>query len=279
MKRADHAVAILLALLVSLNTIQAAYADDEVLDVYYRSLTDLNNNEAEQIIMGAIEAYNELEPISIVSMARLDLSSLRILRNAIYALHGYEFGSEDLYDYFSEFAWYDPRYGNVDNQLSNVDRTNIERIRAFEARDWGTKTVQWGEEIVGVWQLGFGLGAGWQDRFVFHGPYQMEFLYSQMSELPMVQGLEGGYSISGEVLLFYVEMVRFYEHSAMCEPDPISGHIWQGTTEVNTAYFERPILLEFPIGPIELDGSFGVPEVTIGGARFYRMQTDPSYPY
>lgn len=63
-----------------------------------------------------------------------DLSpdQLRILRNAIFAIHGYRFKSNDLTDYFSRFDWYIPESSDVTASLSTIEKKNIERIKKFE---------------------------------------------------------------------------------------------------------------------------------------------------
>lgn len=57
---------------------------------------------------------------------------LRIMRNWIYARHGYIFKSQDLKNYFSQFSWYNPRYSDVSSQLSNIERQNVEFIKRHE---------------------------------------------------------------------------------------------------------------------------------------------------
>lgn len=57
---------------------------------------------------------------------------LRILRNEIYARHGYIFNSSDLANYFSAFNWYVPRYKNVDNMLNTNERYNVNLIKSLE---------------------------------------------------------------------------------------------------------------------------------------------------
>lgn len=57
---------------------------------------------------------------------------LRIMRNEIFARYGYIFQSSDLTDYFNNKSWYNPSKSNVDDQLTNVDKANIELISKFE---------------------------------------------------------------------------------------------------------------------------------------------------
>jgi len=55
-------------------------------------------------------------------------STLRIMKNEIFARYGYIFKSEDLKSYFSAKGWYEPRYENVDKYLSKIELHNIEVI-------------------------------------------------------------------------------------------------------------------------------------------------------
>lgn len=57
---------------------------------------------------------------------------LRIMRNWIYARHGYIFKSQDLTEYFSNFPWYEPTSRNVESQLNKTERDNISLIKSFE---------------------------------------------------------------------------------------------------------------------------------------------------
>lgn len=52
-------------------------------------------------------------------------SELRIMRNWIYARHGYIFRSDDLRRYFSQFDWYTPQYHDVSSQLNDIERYNV----------------------------------------------------------------------------------------------------------------------------------------------------------
>ena len=60
------------------------------------------------------------------------IDSLRILRNWIFARHGYKFKSQDLIQYFSQYPWYTPRFDNVNSQLSEIELYNIDLIKKYE---------------------------------------------------------------------------------------------------------------------------------------------------
>jgi hypothetical protein len=67
------------------------------------------------------------------ALAVLSKEELRLLRNTIYAKHGMIFQSNDLTKHFQQFVWYNPKSGNVDALLTDVDKTNIENIQLFES--------------------------------------------------------------------------------------------------------------------------------------------------
>jgi hypothetical protein len=57
---------------------------------------------------------------------------LKIMRNEIFARHGFIFKTNEMKKYFSKQSWYTPKYPNVDNLLSNVEMDNINAIRKYE---------------------------------------------------------------------------------------------------------------------------------------------------
>jgi len=62
----------------------------------------------------------------------MDSWDLIIIRNEIYARHGYIFKSQKLKDYFSKQSWYVPRYDNVESKLSVIEQKNVMFIKSFE---------------------------------------------------------------------------------------------------------------------------------------------------
>lgn len=74
--------------------------------------------------------YTRLSPADLAGLSR---SELRVMRNTIYARHGYKFNSADLRNYFSQFDWYYPVTSVVpDNELSATEKHNINLIKSFE---------------------------------------------------------------------------------------------------------------------------------------------------
>lgn len=62
----------------------------------------------------------------------LSKKELRILRNEIYARHGYIFKSKDLADYFKQFDWYTPISDDVSSSLTAIEHYNVDFIKNHE---------------------------------------------------------------------------------------------------------------------------------------------------
>ena len=65
-------------------------------------------------------------------ISSLNKADLRLLRNIIYARHGYIFKSDDLKIYFSQYPWYSPRYTDVSGMLSGIEKYNVSFIQKYE---------------------------------------------------------------------------------------------------------------------------------------------------
>lgn len=63
----------------------------------------------------------------------LSKSDLRIMRNEIFARHGYIFRTNpDMVTHFNNQSWYSPQYSNVDNMLTEIEKHNISFIKSYE---------------------------------------------------------------------------------------------------------------------------------------------------
>ena len=61
-----------------------------------------------------------------------DAWELRIMRNEIYARHGYIFKLPELNEYFMKQSWYKPVSEDVTNSLTPIEKENIELIKRYE---------------------------------------------------------------------------------------------------------------------------------------------------
>lgn len=70
--------------------------------------------------------------LSIEQLADMSRRDLRILRNTIYARHGYVFKSVLLTDYFQGTDWYKPDSEFTPKRLTSVDTRNVKLIKSVE---------------------------------------------------------------------------------------------------------------------------------------------------
>ncbi|MDR0322450.1 MAG: YARHG domain-containing protein [Treponema sp.] len=73
---------------------------------------------------------------------------LRLLRNTIYAMHGYRFRSRDLQEHFNKFSWYNGTKDTVENELNEKERRLIRVILAMEQVNPPSPN-----DIIGFWTI------------------------------------------------------------------------------------------------------------------------------
>lgn len=134
-----------LTVLISADNNSGSQDMQNALGNFFLNLLNINMSEAE-----ATDSVNELPDMSNSILNETDYdwllmreatpedvfgktkSELRIMRNYIFARHGYAFKSEDLRNYFSQFVWYKPLYTDVSSQLSPVEIKNVDFIKRYE---------------------------------------------------------------------------------------------------------------------------------------------------
>jgi hypothetical protein len=65
-------------------------------------------------------------------LEKMSVWHLKIMRNEIFARHGYRFRSNDMREYFKRQQWYQPRYDDVTAKLTEIETANIKLIRQYE---------------------------------------------------------------------------------------------------------------------------------------------------
>lgn len=80
------------------------------------------------------------QQLAITQLDNMSRRDLRLLRNLIYARHGYKFKSQLLQEYFWQFDWYkaDPKF--TSKRLTRVDWRNIKLIKSLEKKLGGPMT-------------------------------------------------------------------------------------------------------------------------------------------
>lgn len=57
---------------------------------------------------------------------------LEIIRNTIYARHGYTFANRGARQFFDYVEWYIPLYANVEGELTDMEKSNIKLLKRLE---------------------------------------------------------------------------------------------------------------------------------------------------
>jgi len=71
----------------------------------------------------------ELKEADLKNLKKLDLE---IIRNTIYARHGFTFGKKSVRQFFDFVEWYVPISENVESQLTPLEVKNIALLKRFE---------------------------------------------------------------------------------------------------------------------------------------------------
>ena len=89
------------------------------------------NQKASNGIAG-IYPQGSLKILAETDVVDIGHADLRIMRNEIFARHGYVFKSDDLESYFKYQPWYMAQFDNVEDKLTDVEKKNIAFIAARE---------------------------------------------------------------------------------------------------------------------------------------------------
>lgn len=78
--------------------------------------------------------YLDLENSDYKDYSHWTKAELKLLRNTIFAQHGYQFTKKELFDYFSQFEWYipDPNLKESDIHLSKEEKSFVDQIKQLE---------------------------------------------------------------------------------------------------------------------------------------------------
>jgi hypothetical protein len=65
-------------------------------------------------------------------VSNLSVADIYILRNSIFARHGYSFKKRDLRNYFDNQDWYIPVHANIRSDITELEKANIKLLLAYE---------------------------------------------------------------------------------------------------------------------------------------------------
>ena len=112
----------------------AVWDDDNPVGYYkqstfYKSLT--KKDQITEILTGQYP-YTSMKLVLPSELDYFSKAQLRVMRNEIYARHGYVFSSADLKAHFAKMSWYKPLNDNSKVQLSQLEQLNVDLIKAWE---------------------------------------------------------------------------------------------------------------------------------------------------
>lgn len=95
--------------------------DYEYVEEYYRTASDQ--------VFKINGSTTKLEEEDLKNLRKLDLE---IIRNSIFARHGYAFKTETIRSFFEASYWYVPISDNVDKELTALEKQNIALLKRLE---------------------------------------------------------------------------------------------------------------------------------------------------
>lgn len=112
-------------------TINDAYYNDPYYNDYDVDYDGAENYEVNEELPGKYPeaSMRELDDGDVYNLSYEDLE---IMRNEIYARHGYEFTTSKMQAYFLSQEWYIPLYSNVEGLLTQLEHENIRLIQSYE---------------------------------------------------------------------------------------------------------------------------------------------------
>jgi hypothetical protein len=91
------------------------------------------NNNSSYFAKGAgIFPEGSQRYLSYADIEYLSSRDLKIMRNEIFARHGYIFKTSDMIQHFSEQSWYRPLNNDVTAYLSKIEKENVNFIKQYE---------------------------------------------------------------------------------------------------------------------------------------------------
>lgn len=120
------------------NKVDAVFInDDKFKTSKYRDTIDGKAFESEfdEYYTNSEKLYKKNASIELLEkdfVANLTKADIFILRNSIFARHGFAFRDKQLRIYFENFDWYMPVFGDVKDDLTEIETQNIDLLLRYE---------------------------------------------------------------------------------------------------------------------------------------------------
>lgn len=124
------------------------YDKNSKLEITFMNSEKFNSIELTDTIGSEIEVFEDVEfysttdklflknpSVDLLSsdfVSNLTKADIFILRNSIFARHGFAFRDKQLRMYFESYDWYMPVFGDVKDELTNIEKINIDLLLRYE---------------------------------------------------------------------------------------------------------------------------------------------------
>lgn len=124
------------------------YDKEAILYSTFRNTDKFKNITVTDTIDHEVEVYEDTEYFSTTQklfeknasneeltsdfVSNLSKADIFILRNSIFARHGFAFRDKQLRVYFEQFDWYMPVFGDIKDELTEIEKKNIDLLLRYE---------------------------------------------------------------------------------------------------------------------------------------------------
>lgn len=113
----------------SKDTLLSVKGDSTIIGDSSYEYTEKMYRAASDAVVTINASTKELKEADLKNLKKLDLE---IIRNTIYARHGFTFGKKSVRQFFDFVEWYVPISDNVESQLTTLEVKNIALLKRFE---------------------------------------------------------------------------------------------------------------------------------------------------
>lgn len=112
---------------VSLHDEEAYFEIEELYGTYNES-----TGESEFITQAIWSKNASAEVLTKEDVENMHRGDLEVMRNAIYARHGYTFKNRKMRYVFNYVSWYTPMYTDIRDKLTDLEKQNIDLLKRYE---------------------------------------------------------------------------------------------------------------------------------------------------
>jgi hypothetical protein len=268
------------ALLAGLFLVPATHASfSEEAVQHYRAVSVEKDrlNNAFLILQGEISLLGYR--LKDYQIAQLDAAQLRLLRNTIFARHGYRFQSPELFAHFKRFCWYEPSDAFDASLLTEIDQYNIGRISCFENAYKSSDSADIDEKAIeGIWHRSPVVGSGYAERYFFHEDGGFKWCSNQMDGSTRLFAYRGRWELHRSMVEVTVTGYEWLEGGRIAAPYASygSGYVIEDGRMETVDLSDDPPVMRFPVGNYGIDRDLSqtlasdIISMHINGRKFYK---------